>query len=95
MRDFDPVDNGTFKANMKRLIDSNGTFKVNMEKLIDSIDRLNATVENLVKAIATPEPEFTEEYITLLKEDYDDEELIKDITNSHDAHLRKPIDGER
>lgn len=33
MRDFDPVDNGTFKVNMKRLT--------------DSIDKLTAAVEKI------------------------------------------------
>ena len=74
MRDLDPVDNGTYKANMKRLIGS-------VDKLTDELRKLTESVHNLVNAVGTPEPEFSEEYITLLKED-NNEEIVKTWANA-------------
>ena len=74
MRDFDPVDNQTYKANMKRLIDS-------VDKLTDELRKLTESFCNLVNAVGTPEPEFSEEYITLLKEG-NNEEIINTWANA-------------
>ena len=75
MRDFDPVDNQTYKVNMKRLIDS-------VDKLTDELRKLTESVHNLVNAVGTPEPEFSEEYITLLKEGNNDEEIVSTWVNA-------------
>ena len=74
MRDFDPVDNQTYKVNMKRLIGS-------VDKLTDELRKLTESVCNLVNAVGTPEPEFSEEYITLLKED-NNEKIVKTWANA-------------
>ena len=86
MRDLDPVANGTYKANTKRLIDS-------IDKLTDELRKLTESINNLVNAVGTPEPEFSEEYITLLKEGNNDEEIVNTWANA--LFPSNTDDGER